>query len=67
MRNRHHDTPPLTWSDEIAKGAQEWADKLVKLGKLQHGSHDYGENIYSQWSSVSLDVNDVCEKAVHKW
>jgi hypothetical protein len=38
------DVPPLTWSDDLASHAQEWADYLAFLGgeKLEH-SEDTGE------------------------
>ncbi len=38
------DVPPLTWSDDLASHAQEWADYLASLGGeiLEH-SEDTGE------------------------
>ncbi|KAF4996412.1 hypothetical protein FDECE_12448 [Fusarium decemcellulare] len=43
---------PLTWDDELAAGAQEWADHLVSLGSLQHsGADGVGENLYAGSSS----------------
>ena len=67
MRNRHVDTTALLWCDDLAMDAQEWADKLAKTGKLQHGEHKFGENLYSQWSSGSLNEKDVCKNAVQAW
>ena len=39
-----HNAPPLTWSSELASGAQTWADACV----FQH-SHisGFGENLYT--------------------
>lgn len=46
--------PPLTWSDELARFAQKWADKLQRQGcDLRHrprsgpDAQRYGENIFS--------------------
>ncbi|MCJ7444961.1 MAG: CAP domain-containing protein [Methanotrichaceae archaeon] len=38
--------PPLVWSDTLASGAQEWADYLATLGRLQHSNSGYGENLW---------------------
>ena len=44
-----HGSPPITWSDEIARECQAWADKLAKSRKLQHATKEerkgQGENI----------------------
>jgi len=44
---------PLTWSDELANYAQQWANKLSNRGcQLEHRPNDgewkqlYGENLY---------------------
>jgi len=38
--------PPLTWSDELAKQAREWALTLLHKGSLEHRpDSSYGENI----------------------
>ncbi len=40
-------TPPLVWSDDLAKVAQQWADTLLKDGKFQHRPNPkYGENLF---------------------
>jgi pathogenesis-related protein 1 len=42
---------PVKWSNTLAKFAQEWADHLAELGKLEHRPRDgkfkqrYGENL----------------------
>src|SRR5438874_6553811 len=39
--------PPLEWSDDLAKQAQEWADYLAANLLFQHsGVIDQGENIW---------------------
>jgi len=42
--------PPLKWSNKIASSAQTWANKLAKMGKMQHSTSQersgYGENLW---------------------
>jgi pathogenesis-related protein 1 len=39
-------SPPLEWSDEIARHAQVWADELAKTGKFYHSPDGtYGQNL----------------------
>jgi hypothetical protein len=43
------DVPPLTWSDDLASHAQEWADHLASIGghKLPHSKKaGEGENLW---------------------
>lgn len=41
-----HCAPPLTWSPELAKVAQKWADTLKKKGcAFEHSRTRYGENL----------------------
>ena len=46
---KKHNTPPVTWSDNLAKGAQRWADQIARKGKFQHSPakdrKNIGENI----------------------
>jgi uncharacterized protein YkwD len=39
--------PPLVWSDELAAGAQTWADHIATTGEFGHSqcSECYGENL----------------------
>ena len=38
---------PLTWSERIARNAQEWADKLLAEKRFAHRPNSrYGENLY---------------------
>lgn len=40
--------PPLTWSDELARYAQQWAKHLLARNRFQHRPDTpYGENLYS--------------------
>jgi pathogenesis-related protein 1 len=37
---------PVTWSKDLAKYAQEWADHIAETGKFEHRSkRKYGENL----------------------
>ncbi|MBV9612877.1 MAG: hypothetical protein JO091_10400 [Acidobacteriaceae bacterium] len=39
--------PPLVWSDEVARTAQEWAETLLATGVFAHrGNSSYGENLF---------------------
>src|ERR1700753_2735967 len=38
--------PPLVWSDQLAKGAQQWANTIAALDKMQHShTNGVGENL----------------------
>ncbi len=42
-----HSAPPLRWSEEIRRYAQEWADRLANEDRMYHRTERrYGENIY---------------------
>lgn len=62
-----HRVSPLTWSDEIAKEAQAWAEKLARAGKLQHASQaerkGYGENI----AMFSGRFETAADEATNMW
>ncbi|MGK7898799.1 MAG: CAP domain-containing protein [Xenococcus sp. (in: cyanobacteria)] len=51
---------PLTWSDQLADGAQQWADYLYnkKKGQIEHSQTRLGENIYKGSSSYTQAVNE---------
>lgn len=38
-------TSPLSWSDELAAGAQQWAEHLATNGLFEHGNSRHGENL----------------------
>ncbi len=45
------DLPPLSWSNQLAQGAHQWADYLRESGRFQHspdlpGGPRLGENIW---------------------
>lgn len=54
--NRHntlrakHGAPALQWSADVAKVAQDWADKIARSDQMKHRQpNKYGENIF--WMS----------------
>jgi hypothetical protein len=60
--------PPLTWSEDIARFAQQWSDDLARrCGTIQHrDQRRYGENIALRGSSrVSSPFSS--EQAVAGW
>jgi hypothetical protein len=46
-------SPPLFWSEDLAKYAQDWADQLAREGgNLRHRPNvPFGENIYTNFGS----------------
>ena len=50
-----HDAPPMTFNEEMAKSATAYAEKLAKMGTLQHSSRSErngdGENLAMACSS----------------
>lgn len=44
-RSLHKNTSPLSWSDELASYAQNYADNFDCSGNLQHSGGPYGENL----------------------
>lgn len=57
-----YNCPPLTWSEELACFAQEWANALGERGmQMQHRSpNEYGENLY--WcSGKSANATEVVD------
>ncbi|XP_014354751.2 repressed by EFG1 protein 1 isoform X1 [Papilio machaon] len=49
---RKHAVPPLELNKKLSKYAEEWAKKLLKLGRVEHrDQNEYGENIFYAWSS----------------
>jgi len=62
------DLPDLTWSDEIAEFAQEWADELAtQCGTLMHRDQDqYGENLATQGTTAASGFYPP-EEAVENW
>merc|ERR1712048_39493 len=47
VRSLHVNTPNVHWSDDIAAGAQAWAEHLAKIGKMEHEKNiGVGENVF---------------------
>lgn len=42
-----HCAPPLTWSNDVARAAQGWADRLARDCSFQHSGSRYGENLWA--------------------
>lgn len=46
--------PPLSWSEELAKDATEYAEELARIDKLVHSKCGDGENLYwCSWETVT--------------
>jgi len=60
-----HQSPPLAWSQQLAKEAKAWADKLASTGVLQHAPREKregsGENIYMMMGKTNFDGSDPVE------
>jgi hypothetical protein len=53
--------PPLTWSDELAAGAQAWADHIATTGEFSHSqcSGCYGENLGARGYSAVIPTAQI--------
>ena len=59
-----HNVPPLSWSNELARGAQIWANKLAKEGRLKHDRLEgIGENVFM----ASQGFDTAAEQATKTW
>ena len=59
-----HNVPPLSWSNELARGAQIWAKKLAKEGGLKHDQlKGIGENVFM----ASQGFDAAAEEATKTW
>ena len=59
-----HNVPPLSWSNELARGAQIWAKKLAKEGGLKHDQQKgIGENVFM----ASQGFDAAAEGATEAW
>lgn len=59
-----HNVPPLTWSNELARGANTWAKKLAKEGGLKHDQlKGIGENVFM----ASQGFDAAAEEAIKSW
>ncbi|CAH0600222.1 unnamed protein product [Chrysodeixis includens] len=49
---KQHGVKPLELNKKLCKYAEEWSKTLAKKGQTEHrDQNDYGENIFSAWSS----------------
>ncbi|QLQ78501.1 hypothetical protein HG537_0A07480 [Torulaspora globosa] len=61
-RSLHQNTPSLSWSNELATYAQNYADKYDCSGTLTHSGGPYGENLalgYDVTGSVDAWYNEI--------
>ena len=50
----HHQAKDLRYAADLAQNAQRWADKLAKMGALQHSPDSagkFGENVAMKYMS----------------
>ncbi|GIL60675.1 hypothetical protein Vafri_15207, partial [Volvox africanus] len=66
-----HGCPALTWNENLAKGAQTWAQTLAATCALYHsGGRNYGESLYGKSSSSRSHFfakDMLCTPAVKIW
>ena len=61
-----HGVDPLQWSSQCAEKAQEWADQLAKMGRLQHRREDnMGQNL--AYMSTSNPDSVTGKQLVQMW
>ena len=64
-------TPPLTWSNDLAAFAQQWANHLASIGKMVHRPNNkYGENLFmgsGNYTPLDASVNWYNEKNGYKY
>ncbi|RDD40428.1 Golgi-associated plant pathogenesis-related protein 1 [Trichoplax sp. H2] len=67
MRERHRSSA-LKWSDSCATSAQEWADQLARMGKLQHKTEgDMGQNLAYMKTSLGNQGDIKAEEIANMW
>jgi pathogenesis-related protein 1 len=55
--------PPVTWSDQLAARAQDWADTLLARGQFAHRPNGkYGENLFEITGAAATP-----ERVVSEW
>jgi len=52
LRAKHH-APPLVINADLMKISQAWANTIAKMGKMQHSTSGFGENVY--WSTEMVE------------
>ncbi|KAL2708600.1 Protein PRY1 [Kluyveromyces marxianus] len=61
-RSLHKNTPPVSWSDDLASYAQNYADNYDCSGTLTHSGGPYGENLalgYGNTGSVEAWYDEI--------
>ncbi|KAJ8386717.1 hypothetical protein AAFF_G00166660 [Aldrovandia affinis] len=64
-RRACHGAGPLSLSHSMSRGAQEWADTLVKEGKLKQSKTEHGESIWGVSGSPQITVTG--REVVETW
>lgn len=59
-----HGVPDMKLDDKMTEGAQEYANLLAKIKKLQFGSSNYGENLAV---GCADNVEMSAQRAVRDW
>ena len=65
-----HSSPPLKWSGEAAKKANQWAAHLASVGRLQHGGAEgMGQNLaYKSGAELSAqEAADMWYNEINKY
>ena len=57
LRHKHH-VPPLEYDEDLAKGAQEWAEAMAGPTGFQHSGGNYGENLAMNSDKNALYTTD---------
>ena len=69
-REKHKDTPHMTWDQTIATGAQKYAEKLASTETMKHASPEErdgaGENLSMRGSTQNFK-DSACKHAVDAW
>ena len=61
-------TPPLVWSDDLARHAARYAGHLAARNcRLRHDDSPQGENLYAAWESPELLPKQPLEDASLAW
>lgn len=62
-----HQVPSLKWSEEIAKDAQAWAEKLARERRLQHASQSERKGTGENIAMFSGKFETAGEEATNMW
>ncbi|XP_078362793.1 Golgi-associated plant pathogenesis-related protein 1-like isoform X2 [Oculina patagonica] len=65
-KRAQHGASPLVWDAGLAKEAQDWADHLADIERMEHAQGTgEGENLYEIWITNKQDAT--CPDAVQAW